>query len=189
MVFIAEINKDRTLDIFVDTGCDNIWIDQITVYGCESFNAGKPCYTFEYQTNTWATSEHLAQNELNCRMNITDPQFNDVDFLNDLVMIQVRFRYSDVYSESHPCCMQPECLQTAVYFKCRIYERIMNAIGSAEDMCADLGTSAFVDEVLKKKMIDTCIDAKEFQKACKLWNKFYSTGKSFAKGGCGCGGH
>lgn len=191
MNIITNITSDKVLHIEVDTGCSEVYVEQINIYTCESLQSNEAIYTEKVGDKESYVSLHLNENCINAwkeahfanRTTI----YKNIDLLNDLVIIEVKLTSTLQHQINCPCDQNQTCYITATYYKCRIYDRIMNALQSVEDDCVNLNNSQFVDEVLKKKMIDTCIEAKQLRKACKLWSRFYSTGKTVSKGGCGCG--
>ena len=188
MNVIAKINQDRMLCVEVDSECSEVWVTGINLYTCESLSDKRAVLSRTYGSGQSYISDVFYENEVNINMGILFPDYAQTDFINDLIVIEVLFDSSVAYQVSCGCADNVDRCMTATYYKCRLYERIMNALGSVEGDCSDINGSLFVDEVLKKKMVDTCIDTKQFGKACRLWGRFYSTGKVSSKGGCGCGG-
>ena len=112
-----------------------------------------------------------------------------MDIHSDLIIVNIRLEYDAEYTADKRCDQIPSCVTIAFYDKCPVYTKMMNSMDEAISDCTNLAETSFVTQILNKKMVDTCIEARQFEKACKLWSRMNITGKTTSKkGGCGCHG-
>ena len=76
----------------------------------------------------------------------------------DLFIAAVRLDTDMAYAVNNDC-LASQIIYHAIYYPCNIYNRILSHIKEIENPCNDLQTSGLVDELLKKKAIDLCVES------------------------------
>lgn len=184
--------QNKNIILTIDTESEFVHVSSIEYFNQQSFLDVSSMYTFKPndEQDSGAIEVVVSENEINNFSDIINQGCNyKMDANNDLIVVQIRLDYDANYIVDKCCKDVPCCITMAFYDKCPIYTRIVNSIDDAMNECVELAETDFINNILNKKMIDSCIDAKQFAKACKLWGKFYSTGKSqYRKGGCNCHG-
>lgn len=201
MLLNAEIKSDKQLYITVDTECASITVERIDIYNQNTFEA-EPLISMDLSDISQYRNRYKLFNTTSIHdyVHIVFDEFglynasNNANILQDLIIVKVQLRYTSEYSNCHSCSEQPQYVYFATYYKCNLYDRIVANIKQIKDPqsdCEDVSTQKITNELLRKKIIDLCIETQNLSLACMYWNKFYFNKNSYnvqTKKNCGCHG-
>lgn len=190
----ARISKDKKLTISVDLSSENkslvnastnnAWVSKVELYNTNSYLDDVVIFSRTYNGTTNVFPEEglvLDENQLNTFQEALNGSGKyDTDMHNDIIVAELTFGYNPNYEIVSECADNPYSRTVATYYPCPLYNSAISAAmqskgGCCDESCTDSIPYGFMYALLKKKLIDVCIESGCIDKACRYFLKFFKT--------------